>query len=100
MVAPTNLLKFILGNSWAFEHFAPMDDIPHAVRLTVYSGGAEDMDLDSFQRFLGDLEKGTAKVNIDRVFDFDQLVQAHEYMESNQAKGKLVVRTRRSPGCG
>ena len=83
----------ILGNSWQFEHFAPMDDIPHTVRLTVYTGGAEDLDLEAFQRFLRDVETGEAEVNIDRVFGFDEVVTAHEYMESNQAKGKLVVRT-------
>tara|TARA_Y100000588_G_scaffold334575_1_gene374142 strand:+ start:506 stop:1387 length:882 start_codon:yes stop_codon:yes gene_type:complete len=82
----------ILGNSWEFERFAPMDEIPHAVRLTVYSGGAEDLDIEALQQFLGELERGEAEVNIDRVFAFDELVEAHEYMESNRAKGKLVVR--------
>lgn len=82
----------ILGNSWQFEHFAPMDEIPHTVRLTVYTGGAEDFDQREFQLFLTALEKGESAVNIDRVFGFDEVVAAHEYMESNQAKGKLVVR--------
>ncbi len=82
----------ILGNSWQFERFAPMDEIPHTVRLTVYTGGAEDMDQEAFQGFLTELEEGKAEVNIDRVFGFDEVVEAHEYMESNQARGKLVVR--------
>jgi len=82
----------ILGNSWQFEHFAPMDDIPHAVRLTVYTGGAEDLDVEAFQEFLRKIETGKTEVNIDRVFDFGELVEAHAYMESNQAKGKLVVK--------
>lgn len=82
----------ILGNSWQFEHFAPMDEIPHTVRLTVYTGGAEDLDQAAFQQFLRELEEGEVEVNIDRVFGFAEVVEAHQYMESNQAKGKLVVR--------
>jgi NADPH:quinone reductase-like Zn-dependent oxidoreductase len=30
-------------------------------------------------------------VSIDRVFRFDEIVEAHRYMEENRAKGKLVV---------
>ena len=82
----------ILGNSWQFERFAPMDEIPHTVRLTVYTGGADDLDEEAFHRYLRELEEGKAEVNIDRVFEFSEVVEAHEYMESNQAKGKLVVR--------
>ena len=82
----------ILGNSWQFERFAPMDEIPHTVRLTVYTGGADDLDEEAFHRYLRELEEGEAEVNIDRVFEFSEVVEAHEYMESNQAKGKLVVR--------
>ena len=41
---------------------------------------------------LAEFEKGTVEVNIDRVFEFAEVVEAHQYMESNQAKGKLVVR--------
>ena len=81
----------ILGNSWEFERFAPMDEIPHTVRLTVYTGGAEDMNVEAFQRFLQEVERGKTEVNIDRVFRLDEVVEAHEYMESNQARGKLVV---------
>ena len=29
---------------------------------------------------------------IDKVFSFDQVQQAHEYMESNQQMGKIVIR--------
>jgi NADPH2:quinone reductase len=30
--------------------------------------------------------------NLFRVFAFDEIVEAHRVMESNQAKGKLVVK--------
>ena len=31
-------------------------------------------------------------VNLDMVFHFEEIVEAHRYMEENKAKGKLVVK--------
>ena len=40
---------------------------------------------------LESLERGVFAPVIDRVFTLDQIVQAHAYMDANQANGKLVV---------
>ncbi|CAN5249439.1 zinc-dependent alcohol dehydrogenase family protein [soil metagenome] len=37
------------------------------------------------------LKDGTLVPVIDKVFPFDQIVEAHRYMESNEQKGKIVV---------
>jgi NADPH:quinone reductase-like Zn-dependent oxidoreductase len=37
------------------------------------------------------LEKGALKPVIDKVFAFDEIIEAHRYMESNQQVGKIVV---------
>ena len=37
------------------------------------------------------LESGVLKPIIDRIFPLEQIVEAHQYMESNQQKGKIVV---------
>jgi NADPH:quinone reductase len=37
------------------------------------------------------LESGALKPKIARVFPFDQVVQAHRYMESNDQVGKIVI---------
>ena len=37
------------------------------------------------------LEKGTLKPVIDRVFPFDQIVEAHHYLEASGQVGKIVV---------
>lgn len=81
----------ILGNAWALNNFSPMDDIPHTVRLTVYTGNAEDLSVEYLQKFIAGVEAGQTHVNIDRVFRLDEIVEAHHYMESNRATGKLVV---------
>ncbi len=38
------------------------------------------------------LQSGALKPIIDRTFPLDAIAEAHEYMESNQQKGKIVVR--------
>lgn len=83
----------ILGNSWTMQEFSPMYDIPSTGRLTAYAGDIQNLPKELLQEFIDEVENGTIKLNIDRVFRLDELVKAHEYMESNQAKGKLVVVT-------
>ncbi|WP_222849196.1 zinc-binding dehydrogenase [Trebonia kvetii] len=43
------------------------------------------------QRIIRQVEGGVYRPTIDRVFRLEDIVAAHEYMESNQAAGKLVV---------
>ena len=45
------------------------------------------------QDFIDEVEKGNIKLNIDSVLGLDQIVEAHQYMEDNKAKGKIVVTT-------
>jgi len=81
----------ILGNEWTMEKFTPMGDIPSLGRLTVYMGESKNLSKDLLQAFINKVEKGNIKLNIDSVFQLDQIVKAHQYMENNLAKGKLVV---------
>ncbi len=46
---------------------------------------------DLLQDFIDAVADGEITLNIDKVFRLDQIVEAHTYMESNLAKGKLVV---------
>jgi NADPH:quinone reductase-like Zn-dependent oxidoreductase len=45
----------------------------------------------ALQEYVTGVEHGTSTVRLDRVFKFDDIVEAHRYMESNAATGKLVV---------
>ncbi|RJS91782.1 zinc-dependent alcohol dehydrogenase family protein [Salinisphaera sp. Q1T1-3] len=52
----------------------------------------DDARLARGKRFIVDgLESGALKPRIDRTFAFDDIVDAHRYMESNQQIGKIVV---------
>jgi len=54
-------------------------------------GEVGNMNKDLLQDFIQAIEDGNIKLNIDKIFALDQMVEAHQYMESNRAKGKLVV---------
>ena len=82
----------ILGNEWSMKSFTPMGDIPSLGRLTVYMGESKNLSKELLQEFIDEVEKGTIKLAIDKVFSLDEVSQAHQYMEDNKAKGKIVVK--------
>ncbi len=73
------------------KEFTPQGDISSLGRLTVYMGEAGNLQKESLQEFIDAVESGDIRITIDRIFKLDQIVEAHQYMESNQAKGKIVV---------
>ncbi|MBE7438225.1 MAG: zinc-binding dehydrogenase [Spirochaetales bacterium] len=73
------------------KEFTPMGDIPSLGRLTVYMGESNSLSRDHLQEFIDKIEEGAIELNIDRVFCLDQVSEAHQYMEANRAKGKIVV---------
>jgi NADPH:quinone reductase-like Zn-dependent oxidoreductase len=83
----------MLSNVWTVPDFYPIDYLPRGVRLTAYHGEAEDLPQPVLQEFLDAVAAGEAVVPIDRVYGFDQIVQAHAAMEAASTAGKLVVTT-------
>lgn len=83
----------ILGNQWILEAFEPLTEIPSTVKLTVFTSDMNfTLSAEVFQNIVNRVEAGDYHPNLDRVFDFDEIVAAHHYMEANRASGKLVVR--------
>ena len=83
----------MVGDSWEYERFSPMDAIPTAVSLTTYAGGAEDFMATPLQDFSEEVKKGRAKVPIGKVFNIDEILEAHRTMEENKAGGRTVITT-------
>ena len=81
----------ILGGQWTLENFEPMGDIPTGVKLTSYSGGSSDISVEQLQRYVDLVENGKLMIQTGPVFEFEELVKAHELMDTNQAGGKIVV---------
>lgn len=83
----------MLSNEWIVKDFYPIGYLPQGVRLTAYSGEADNLPPEVLQGFLDDLAAGLVKVPIDTVYRIDQVREAHARMESGKATGKLVVLT-------
>jgi NADPH:quinone reductase-like Zn-dependent oxidoreductase len=81
----------MVGNEWSLDDFSPMDEIPTAVCLTTYSGGAEDFMMTPLDRLLAQVASGQLRVQVGKTFRLDEIVAAHRCMEENQAGGKIVV---------
>ncbi|MEM7433652.1 MAG: zinc-binding dehydrogenase [Myxococcota bacterium] len=81
----------ILGGRWEIDRFRPMEHIPMGVRLSAYGGGAEDITREDLQRYVGLVESGDLEVQRGPVWEFTQLVEAHQAMDENRANGKMVV---------
>jgi NADPH:quinone reductase-like Zn-dependent oxidoreductase len=80
-------------SGWLIKDFEPIAMIPPGTKLTSFhsdslkgSAGAAVL-----QRVVHEVEAGAYRPNIDRVFALDDIVEAHRYMETNQATGKLVL---------
>lgn len=43
------------------------------------------------QTVIEEVEKGGIQLTIDTVYKLDQVAEAHQYMEDNKARGKIVV---------
>jgi NADPH:quinone reductase-like Zn-dependent oxidoreductase len=83
----------MVGDKWSFENFSPMDSIPTAVSLTTYSGGADDFIRTPLQDLVELIQDGRLKVAVGKVFNLDDIVEAHRCMEENRAGGKIVILT-------
>ena len=81
----------MLAENWTIPDFAPMEFIPATVRLTTYDSGQITSPTPVFQDFIRRVEAGYVKLAISRTFTLDQIVTAHQFMESNQGTGKMVV---------
>lgn len=81
----------MLSDQWTVPDFYPIGYLPYGVRLTAYAGEAGDLPSAVLQEFLDDVAAGRAVVPVARVFDLDEIQQAHAVMEAGSAVGKLVV---------
>src|SRR2546423_996466 len=73
--------------------FSRLESLPGGFRLPASHGGADALPPPVLQGFLDAVAAGDAVVPIDRVYGFDQIVDAHAAMEAGGAAGKLVVTT-------
>ena len=81
----------LLGGEWEIENFVPGAVIPSTTKFTYFSSSATPMTADALNMYLTGLENGTYRLPLDRVFKFEEIQDAHAYMEANAAGGKIVI---------
>ncbi|MGA7367981.1 MAG: zinc-binding dehydrogenase [Nitrososphaeraceae archaeon] len=83
----------IVGGEWSLKHFDPISDIPPTVKLTSYKSEAitADNSKNALDCIITRVANGCYHLNLEKVFSFDEIANAHRYMEENKANGKLVV---------
>jgi NADPH:quinone reductase len=83
----------ILGNAWVLERFEPLEDIPSTVRLTTYHSDTTSAERSTaaLQEIVDGVAAGRYRANLQRTFRFEEIVEAHRFMEENRGSGKLVV---------
>jgi NADPH:quinone reductase-like Zn-dependent oxidoreductase len=83
----------MVGGKWSFDSFTPMQAIPTAVNLTTYGGGPDDFMATPLDELIKKIVDGKLVVQIGKIFQLDQIVEASQCMEDNSAGGKIVVLT-------
>ena len=83
----------LVGGSASVQDFSPLAMIQTERYLTAYG----ERTFTPSNLPLGDLVKqvqeGSLKIRVGKVFQMDQIVEAHECMERNEGNGKIVVLT-------
>jgi NADPH:quinone reductase-like Zn-dependent oxidoreductase len=80
-------------SGWLIPDFEPIAMIPSGTRLTAFHSGdiKGSAGASVLQRVVREVEAGTYRPHVHRVFALDEIVTAHQYMEDDQAAGKLVM---------
>ncbi len=91
MVGGTVCMTGMVGDAWSLRDFSPMEAIPTAVSLTTYDGGPADFMRMPIEDLVRQVSSGSLHVQIGRVFQLDDIVEAHRCLEENRAGGKIVV---------
>ena len=74
------------------QRWSPIS-LPSTVRLTTYHSGttSADRSTPALQGIVDGVQAERYRVNLQRRFRFDEIVEAHCFMEDNRGSGKLVV---------
>lgn len=78
-----------LGGIWTIPDFDPIVDIPNNTYLTGFSSG--EVSQKQLQELFDFVAAYHVQVAPTRIFKFDQVVAAHEFLENSHSFGKVIV---------
>jgi NADPH:quinone reductase len=80
----------MLGDEWGYE----LPKLPNGIKFTFHS--TEKIETVKYtpilQEIINRVESGRYNPNISKIFEFEDIVEAHRYMEQNKAIGKIVIK--------
>ncbi|NWO20087.1 zinc-binding dehydrogenase [Leptotrichia sp. oral taxon 223] len=76
---------------WVIENFEPLSDIPSESYLTSFD--STNVNRTTIKEMFDFMEKYNIKPRISKIFTLDEISLAHQYLESNSANGKVIVKT-------
>lgn len=80
-----------VGGSLIIDSFNPMDYIPNNVSLTSYYSDYLGFLRTPLQKLVNMVEAKKLIVPIAKVFQFEEIVEAHRYMDEDHGMGKIVI---------
>lgn len=78
-----------LGRKWYLEDFDPIMELQNNVYLTTFYSG--NVSQEKIQEMLNYIEQEHVGICPEKVFDLENIKAAHDYLESSQAFGKVIV---------
>lgn len=78
-----------LGRKWYLEDFDPIMELQNNVYLTTFYSG--NVSQEKLQEMLTYIEQEHVDIRPEKVFDLENIKAAHDYLESSQAFGKVIV---------
>ncbi|KAL0954543.1 hypothetical protein HGRIS_003508 [Hohenbuehelia grisea] len=79
-----------VSGEWTCKEFDPMTALAPGKHLTMFGSNAIDMATAPLQWIVDATARGEVTPSLDKVFNIEQAGEAHAYMESNAAAGKVV----------
>jgi NADPH:quinone reductase-like Zn-dependent oxidoreductase len=79
----------ILGKKATIENFYPIKDIPSGVYLTGFVSNSPNQQL--IDELFSHIREYNLHPTIARTFSLDEIADAHQMMENNEANGKVII---------
>ena len=79
----------LLGGIWALDSFDPLEDLPENAYITSFPSG--NVTSEKMQKIIDFIKEYKVEIKAEKVFRLEDVPKAHEYLESADSFGKVVV---------
>ena len=79
----------LLGGIWALDSFDPLEDLPENAYITSFHSG--NVTSEKMQKIIDFIKEYKVEIKAEKVFRLEDVPKAHEYLESADSFGKVVV---------